>query len=117
MQIQINGKATDVPASHADAVEKRLGKLSERYRFLQEAHVTLGKQRNFHECEVTLHVKHQMLRAKERDPEITTALDKAIDKLEKQLDRHKGRLLGRSRTAEGRELPPLLSIPDRKSVV
>jgi putative sigma-54 modulation protein len=110
MQILINGKNLEVPAPLAAAVQKRLEKLAERYRFLQEAHVSFARQRNFHDCEVNLHVRHQILRAKERDADLATAVERCLDKLEKQLDRHKGRLLGRSRAVDLKEAPPLTSI-------
>ncbi|MBI5834272.1 MAG: ribosome-associated translation inhibitor RaiA [Armatimonadetes bacterium] len=107
MQILINGKNTDLPDNLSASIQKRLEKLGDRYRFLQEAHVVVGKQRKWHECEVTLHVKHQILRAKERDADLGTAVDNTFDKLEKQLSRHKGRLLEHSRHTEKDSPTPL----------
>jgi len=111
MQILINGKNTDLPDNLSASIQKRLEKLGDRYRFLQEAHVIVGKQRKWHECEVTLHVKHQILRAKERDADLGTAVDNTFDKLEKQLSRHKGRLLEHSRHTEKDAPTPLIDLP------
>ena len=112
MQILINGKNTDLPGNLSASIQKRLEKLGDRYRFLQEAHVVVGKQRKWHECEVTLHVKHQILRAKERDADLGTAVDNTFDKLEKQLQRHKGRLLEHSRHTEKDSPIPLSELPN-----
>jgi putative sigma-54 modulation protein len=111
MQVQIHARNLDVPAPLASSIEGRLAKLADRYRFLQESHVVLSRQRNMADCELTLHVRHQILRAKERDPDLAAAVDRAIEKLEKQLGRHKGRLHARSRAGDVKEAPALTTVP------
>lgn len=110
MQVQVNGRNLEVPPQLVNTIEKRLGKLADRYKFLQESHVVLNKQRSVAECEITLHVRHQILRAEERDADLGAAVDRALEKLEKQLNRHKGRLLGRSRAPEAKEAPALTDV-------
>ncbi|MBI2300839.1 MAG: ribosome-associated translation inhibitor RaiA [Armatimonadetes bacterium] len=109
MRITIQGKQIDVPDALAESIQDRLTELSGRYEFLEEAHVVLGRQRNWHTTEVTLHIKHQIIRAEDRSDNVGASIDEVLDKLERQLHRHKGRLLHRSRAGDVREAPPLTS--------
>lgn len=108
----------ELPAAVAEQIDARLDELAARYRFVEAAHVVVTQQRSWFSGEITLHVKHQILRAEERSNDLGTAVDSALDKLERQLHRHKGRLVSRSRVPEHREAPPLLEVevdqPDEK---
>ncbi len=107
MKTQIKGKNLEVPAKLESAVRARLEQLANRYSFLHEAAVALDKQRGWYTAEVTLHVRHQVIRAEERSNDLGSSVDNALDKLERQLHRHKGRLLNRSRASDVKEAPPL----------
>lgn len=109
MNVTVQGKNVDLAAALEDDIRDRLDQMAERFSFLHEATVVLGKQRNWFTAEITLHVRHQILRAEERSNDLGTSVDSALDKLEKQLRRHKGRLLHRSRAGSVTEVPPLMA--------
>lgn len=51
--------------------------------------------------EVQLNIPQGIVRAEERDPDAYTAIDKVVDKLERQIKRHKGRLIAKRDRASG----------------
>lgn len=97
MYIEIEGRNVDISSALRQRLQARLDELADRYSFLEGCHVVCSQQRNVFRCEITLHVKHTMLRAEEGNDDLGTAVDGALTKLEKQLRRHKGRLIDRSR--------------------
>ena len=52
-------------------------------------------------CEVTMHGHGHIIRAKAAAPEVLTALDKVVGKLEHRMEKLKGKLLGRSHPRRG----------------
>jgi putative sigma-54 modulation protein len=78
-------------------VEQRAGKLDHYLPIIEEAYVelTLHKSaRNINDrnvAQITVRGKGLILRTEERSDEILTAFDTAIDKLQHQIDRYKGK--------------------------
>lgn len=109
MRASIEARRLDVelPEALAHQIHERLDDMSGRFPFCESVHVVVSKQRGFYACEVTLQAKHQTLRSEERSNDLGNAVDSSLDKLERQLHRHKGRLLSRSRAGD-REIPPPL---------
>ena len=107
MEIDIKGRQIELSDAIEDSIRDRLEQLAERYGFVHGASAVVSKQRNWHSTELTLHIKHQILRAEERSNDLASSIDSAFEKLERQLRRHKGRLLHRSRANDVREAPPL----------
>lgn len=108
MDIQITGRQVELSDEIEASIRERLEHLAGRYTFVQSASAVVSKQRNWHSAELTLHIKHQVMRAEERSNDLTSSIDNAFDKLERQLRRHKGRLLHRSHAKDVREAPPLV---------
>ncbi|HAZ63396.1 MAG TPA: ribosome-associated translation inhibitor RaiA [Armatimonadetes bacterium] len=112
MQVHVSTAIDEVPADLLEDIESRLDRLGERYRFLQTGYARVDRVRRTHDCEISLHVRHQILRAKERDEDLGLAVDRAFDKIERQLERHKGRLQSHSRTSHPKEdMVPLTQLP------
>lgn len=64
---------------------------------MQEAEVEVKRERGRFVVEVTLKIARYLLRAQEKGPSLRAAFDKALDKIERQLHRHKERLIDRRR--------------------
>ena len=107
MKVHVQAKNLELTDALAAAVTKRLEQLGRRYAFLHEGYVVVDKQRGWFTAELTLHVRHQILRSEERANDLAAAIDEAFEKSERQLTRHKGRLQHRSRAGEHKEAPPL----------
>ena len=93
MQVNItfrNMFATDALRNH---VQDKLGKVVDKYLDkVSEAHVTLSLERYLHHADVNLHAGHFHVRGKEKSEDMYASIDMAIDKIERQLKKHKERL-------------------------
>ncbi len=93
MQVNItfrNMFATDALRSH---VQDKLSKVVDKYLDkVTEAHVTLSLERYLHQAEINLHAGHFHVRSKEKSEDMYASIDMAIDKVERQLKKHKERL-------------------------
>jgi putative sigma-54 modulation protein len=57
-----------------------------------EAHVTLSLERYLHQADINLHAGPFHVRGKEKSEDMYASIDMAIDKIERQLKKHKERL-------------------------
>jgi putative sigma-54 modulation protein len=93
MQVNItfrNMFATDALRNH---VQDKLGKVVDKYLDkVTEAHVTLSLERYLHQADINLHAGHFHVRGKEKSEDMYASIDMAIDKIERQLKKHKERL-------------------------
>jgi putative sigma-54 modulation protein len=93
MQVNItfrNMFATDALRNH---VQDKLGKVVDKYLDkVTEAHVTLSLERYLHHADVNLHAGTFHVRGKEKSEDMYASIDIAIDKIERQLKKHKERL-------------------------
>jgi len=93
MQVNItfrNMFATDALRNH---VTEKLTKVVDKYLDkVTEAHVTLSVERYLNHADINLHAGHFHVRGKERSEDMYASIDIAIDKIERQLKKHKDRL-------------------------
>jgi putative sigma-54 modulation protein len=93
MQVNItfrNMFATDALRNH---VQDKLSKVVDKYLDkVTEAHVTLSLERYLHQADVNLHAGHFHVRGKEKSEDMYASIDMAIDKIERQLKKHKEKL-------------------------
>ena len=97
MNIQINSKNYNVSDYIKGEIESHFEKLSKYFSDDSTATVTFKGERNQQKkVEITVKVKNNVLRSEVSDFDIRTAIDKAIDKIERQLFKYKGKLKMRS---------------------
>lgn len=123
MRVTVSGKNLQVTDAAKAYAEKKLQRLTRYFPDLREAHVTHSAQRNWQIVEVQIEGDGVFLRGEERTPDVFTSIDAVVDKLERQIERFKGRLLQRHHTAgtepateeveaaapsEGEELPTIV---------
>lgn len=101
MQVQVRGRNVEVTPALKDYVEKRLGKLERFLENLSEAQVTMTVEKDSHRVEVTLPINGMILRGEETTGDMYSSIDLVVDKLEKQIDRYKGRLTRRGGRGTG----------------
>jgi len=93
MQVNItfrNMFATDALRNH---VHDKLAKVVDKYLDkVTEAHVTLSLERYLHQADINLHAGHFHVRGKDKSEDMYASIDIAIDKIERQLKKHKERL-------------------------
>jgi putative sigma-54 modulation protein len=95
-----HGEATDAIKQYAREEVEGLSKFFER---LVEADIVLDQEGHRHIVEVRVHTSNDTHFASFEADDFRTAIDRTIDKLRRQLKRHKGKLSGRPLTKEERE--------------
>jgi putative sigma-54 modulation protein len=101
MKVQVRGRNVEVTNALKEYVEKRLGKLVKYLDLIEEAQVTLTVEKDSHRVEVTIPINGIILRGEETTGDMYASIDLVVEKLEKQIERYKGRLyrrLGRQNT-------------------
>ena len=109
MRIEVTGKQMSVGDALRERLIEKLEETIGKYAIRPtEARVTLSKDAYFFVCDCQAHLSTGLTaQASASDPEVQTACDMAIAKLEKQLRRHKKRLRDHhQRRSEPVELSP-----------
>ena len=101
MDVAILGRKETVPDEIRALAQAKVAKLGRLTPVLDRAEVRLSEDRaapgsGRTVCEVTITGHGHTLRAKAAAPDVPVAVDKVVDKLEHQVERLKGKLLGRS---------------------
>jgi putative sigma-54 modulation protein len=111
VEVTIRGRNVEVPQAVKRAAVDKLSKLGRFVEGMDHAEVCLSEQRNprisdKEVCEVTLRGNGHLIRAKATAAEMAVALERAVEKLEHQLQKVKTR---RPRRASSRRGEPVAS--------
>jgi putative sigma-54 modulation protein len=101
MDIAIRHGHVQVPVELRAAVEEKVLRLSRFLDGVDRAEVRLFEERNpriseKEVCEVTMHGRGHIVRARAAASDTLVAVDRVVDKLEHRMEKLKGRLVGRS---------------------
>lgn len=90
MNLNIRGDKIEVTQALRDYVEKKLGRLDKYFDTPPHAaNVTLSVVRGQQNVEVTISLSGVLLRAEERQEDMYASIDLVVDKLERQIRKHK----------------------------
>jgi len=92
MDIALSGRGVDVSVALRRRVETKVAKVTRFLPKITEARIVLGLERHRHVAELTLQAKGTTLRAEAAANDFYTAVDLAVDNLERQVRRRKDRL-------------------------
>lgn len=94
MQFTIRGQQIEVTDALKDYVDKKLSRLDKYFEapLTSEGHVTLSVVRGLHTVEVTIPLTGVVLRAEDRSDDMYASMDAVVDKLERQIRKHKTKL-------------------------
>ena len=92
MQVNIDGHHVEVTAPLREYVMSKLEKLDRHSDKITNAHVTLVVEKNRQKAEARVHVSGADLFATSEHDDMYAAIDSMIDKLDRQLIRHKEKL-------------------------
>ena len=111
MEIAIRGRNLEVSDTLRASVEEKVTRLARFVDGMERAEVRFSEERNpriaeREVCEVTVHGRGHIVRARATAPDTFGAVDRVVDKLEHQMEKLKGKLVGRSHPR--RHLPPPL---------
>lgn len=100
MKITVSGKNVAVTSALRNMTESKLSKLDKYFAKEVEAKVTLSVEKNRQIIEVTIPINGAFLRAEEVTDDMYTSIDKVMDKLVRQLRKHKTKLENRTNKYE-----------------
>ncbi len=97
LEVEIYGRNLDVTDRIQDYVDKKVSKLDRYMNGMEEARVDLAYVKSARSAadrqvaQITVRGKGMILRSEERADDIFTAFDAAMEKLQRQMERYKGK--------------------------
>ena len=97
LDVQVYGRNIEVSDRISDYARKKVSKLDRFLSDIDEARVDISYAKSARSAadrqvaQITVRGKGYILRAEERSDDVFTALDSALDKLERQMERYKGK--------------------------
>lgn len=92
MQINITGHHLDVTPALRTYVHEKFERLQRHFDHITNSHVILSVEKDRQKAEATLHVNRANLFAEVEHEDMYAAIDMLIDKLDRQLKKHKEKL-------------------------
>ncbi|MGL4860358.1 MAG: ribosome hibernation promoting factor [Enterobacteriaceae bacterium] len=92
MQITISGHHVEVTDALREFVTGKFSKLDQYFDRINQAQVILSVEKLQHVAEATLFVNGGELHASSEQPDMYAAIDTLVDKLVRQLTKHKDKL-------------------------
>ncbi|MGD8451760.1 MAG: ribosome-associated translation inhibitor RaiA [Phycisphaerae bacterium] len=96
MQVTVSGRHMSVTESVKEYCQDKVSRLTRFYDRIQSIEVILDGRNGVHEAEIIVHTEHaDPFVARERHGDLHAAIDLLMDKIERQLSRHKERIRNR----------------------
>jgi putative sigma-54 modulation protein len=94
MKIEISGDNVEITDAMRAAISEKFGRIHRHFDNLTSAHVVLKLQKLIHSAEGTIHVggKPNPIHAQADAEDMYTAIDDLMDKLDRQVRRHKSKV-------------------------
>ena len=92
MQIIIDGHGVGVTDSIRDYVESKITRIERHFDQVVDIHVVLGVEKQRQIVEATIHLAGNNIHAHSENDDMYAAIDLLIDKLDRQVKKHKEKL-------------------------
>ena len=102
MQLTITGHHIDVSQSLKNYVDGKLAKLERHFDQMTDVHCVLTVEKLSHKAEATIHVAGGTIHADAVEPDMYAAVDGLVDKLNRQVMKHKEKLTGHHARESGK---------------
>jgi putative sigma-54 modulation protein len=89
MQLKLTGHHVEVTEALRAYIEKRLGRVSRHFDEIIDLHCTLTVEKLEQRAEATLHVRGGTIHAEAVDANMYAAIDALVDKLDRNVVKHK----------------------------
>ncbi len=112
MKVIVTGRNLVITDAIREQVEKKLDKFDKYFKSDVEAHATFSTQKNDHIVEVMIPLKNgTIFRAESRTEDMYGSIDEAIDKISRQMQKHKTKIEKRFHDTESIRFE---AIPERE---
>ena len=95
MQLSITGHHLDITEALRSYVTEKLQKLERHYDHITNAHVVLSVEKLQQRAEATIHISGAEIFAESDCDDLYAAIDKLVDRLDRQILKHKEKLVDR----------------------
>lgn len=92
MQVNITGRHTEITDALREYAEGKIRKMERYGSKAQEANIILSVEKYRHIAEISLNLNGFIITAKEETEEMYSSIDKALDKIERQVRKYKEKL-------------------------
>lgn len=92
MRVKVSGRNLEVTDALKNSIVSKLERFGKYFKNDIEAKATLSVQKNRQIVEITIPINGTLLRAEESTMDMYASIDNAIDKLYKQMEKHKTKL-------------------------
>lgn len=97
MQISVTGRHLDVTDALKNYIESKFEKLERHFDHVTDVHVILGVEKIIQKAEATVNISGAKLFAEDQQEDMYAAIDGLVDKLDRQVRRHKEKLTNHHR--------------------
>ena len=101
MQLNITGHHVEMTESMHDYVQTKMQKLERHFDNMTNVHVVLSVEKQRQKAEATIHITGNNIFADAEDEDMYTAIDALVDKLDRQIKKHKEKLTDHHRSEGG----------------
>ncbi|HMA89961.1 MAG TPA: ribosome-associated translation inhibitor RaiA [Burkholderiales bacterium] len=91
MNLNVSGHHVEVTPAIRDYVQSKLERIKRHFDHVIDAHVILSVGKLRQKAEITLHVRGKDLHCECEDGDLYAAIDLLVDKLDRQVLKHKGK--------------------------
>ena len=98
MQLNITGQHIDLTEAMQEYVKTKIAKLERYFDNVTNVHVILSVEKKNQKAEATVHVAGGDLFAESTDENMYAAIDSLVDKLDRQIKKHKEKLTDHHRS-------------------
>jgi putative sigma-54 modulation protein len=92
MQLSLTGHHIDITESLRSYVGTKLAKIERHFDHMTDIHCVLTVEKLQHKAEATIHVGGGTIHAEQTEPNMYAAIDILVDKLDRQVKKHKEKL-------------------------
>ena len=101
MQVTISGRHIKFTDTLREYVRRKLTRIDRHFGPVIRSHVVLHGARNRHRVETTVHTKGTQWHATTEDKDMYAAIDRVVDKLDRQAIKHKEKVVDRHQEEGG----------------
>lgn len=116
MQVNITGRHTEITDALREYAEGKIRKMERYGSKAKEANIILSVEKYRHIAEISLNLNGFIITAKEETEEMYSSIDKAIDKIERQVRKYKERLTDHKVSPDTRRNVQLSSPPQKETL-
>ena len=92
MQLNVTGHNFEVTSTIRDYVLVKLGRIERHFEHVSDTHCILTVEKLLHKAEATVHLSGGTIHADSTADDMHAAIDGLIDKLDRQVKKHKEKL-------------------------